>query len=206
MWGKTNDKQFERIFQNHIANTVGCAEELGKLFGDLSTSRERIQNIIEREHKGDNLTREAHQLLDRTFITKIDKDDIVTLINELDHVIDFMRAVALRVQIYHITAARSEAGGFTNIITQMTKMLQSLMPEILNPKVGTVQRQVVQIKEFEEEADLLLYRGLEHLFQSESDAKTVVQWKDIFENLEIITDHCENVADAISSISRKEAR
>ncbi|MBI3014518.1 MAG: DUF47 family protein [Candidatus Tectomicrobia bacterium] len=206
MWGKTNDKQFEDIFKNHIANTVGCAEELGKLFADLSTARERIQSIIEREHKGDDLTRQAHQLLDRTFITKIDKDDIVALINELDHVIDFMRAVAIRVQIYHITAARSEAASFTNIITQMTKNLQTLMPEILNPKLETVQKQVVQIKELEEEADLLLYRGLEHLFQGEPDAKTVIQWKDIFENLEIITDHCENVADAISSISRKEAR
>ncbi len=206
MFGKTNDKHFGRIFEDHISNTIACAQKLHALFLDLGNAKVLIRNIVELEHKGDELTREAHHLLDRTFITRIDKCDIITLINELDHIIDFMKATAIRIDIYHITAVRSEACDFADVILAMTKKLQKLISELSEFQPDQVRGQVIEIKELEEKADSLLHKAIENLFSDEDDAKQVMKWQDVFEKLELVTDHCEDVANVVSSIVRKEAR
>jgi len=42
------------------------------------------------------------------------------------------------------------------------------------------------------------------MFHECRDAKEYIAWKDIFQQLENVTDHCEDVANILSSISRKE--
>lgn len=206
MFGKTNDGSFAELFEKHIANTITCAGKLYALFKNLDNVSPYIQSIVELEHKGDGFAREVHLLLDRTYITRIDKGDIVNLINELDHIIDFMKATAVRVDIFRITKTRSEALPFVQVILAMTQKLKELICELSAFQPEPVREHVVKIKEFEEKADLLLHQALKNLFLDEADIKTLIGWKDIFEMLENVTDHCEDVANVISSIVRKEAR
>ena len=67
-------------------------------------------------------------------------------------------------------------------------------------------KQSIALKDLEEEADRLLYYALRQLFLTEKDWKSVIAWRDVFENLERITDYCEDVINIINSVARKEAR
>ena len=214
MFGRSNDKLLYELFEKNIANTLVCAEELRRLFGDIApTNRtiiyKRVAKIKELEHRGDDLMREAHQLLDRTFITGIDKSDIQILIKELDDMIDCMNATAVCIAIYHIVEGCIKTDSFMKVIIQMILALQKLIKAISHVKLETTRAQVIEIKELEEEADTLLHQALESLFQDASSVETIlniIKWKDIFEKLERVTDHCEDVANVILSIARKEAR
>lgn len=205
MFWKNNDAKFVSILREHSAHMSEAAKELGRLFENVGEGESSIQRIAELEHQCDALAREYYQLLDQTFITKIDKPDLISLIHEADHVIDFMRAASLRIRIYHIASGKTEAKQFAAIILRMTDVLLTLIDEVYQPKNDVVQKHVITLKELEEEADQTLHRALEKLFLEEKDVRIAVQWKDIFEKLEDVTDHCEDVANVVSSIARKEA-
>lgn len=206
MFWKSNDQVFEQIFKDHIHNTVLAAEQLEKLFADLANSEQYSQKLTEMEHVADSLVAQAHELLDSTFITRLDKPDIVELIDELDHVIDCMKNTANRVKIYRLSQPRPHATAMVRIISQMTKLLEQIFGNVYKLKLEDVKKQVLGIKNLEEEADRELTTGLEELFSQESDAKTLIAWKNILEMLETTTDRCKNVINIVNSIVRKEAR
>ncbi len=206
MFWKTNDKKFEQIFKDHITNTVQAAHELVRLFDNLKNKEATVRRIIELEHKGDELVKEAHELLDDTFITRLDKADIIMLLDKLDCVTDFIRATATRVAIYNLIKERKEAKHFARMVCKMTEMLQEIFGGISCIPLALAKKQSIALKDLEEEADRLLYYALRQLFLTEKDWKSVIAWRDVFENLERITDYCEDVINIINSVARKEAR
>ncbi len=206
MFWKNNDKIFEQLFKDHIQNTILAAEQLEKLFADLTNSGQYAQKLLEMEHQADSLVAQAHELLDSTFITRLDKPDIVELIDELDHIIDCIENVANRAKTYHLTKSRTEATAMVKIISQMARQLEPVFGEVSKLKMETVKIQVKAIKALEEQADRELANGLEKLFMEENDVKTLIAWKNILEMLETTTDRCKNVINIINSIARKEAR
>ena len=205
MFWKTNDKKFEQIFKDHITNTVQAAHELVRLFDNLQDKDAAVRRIIELEHKGDELAKEAHELLDGTFITRLDKADIIMLLDKLDHITDFIKSTAIRVAIYNLIGERREAKYFAKMVRQMTEMLQEVFGGISRIPLAVAKKQSIALKNLEEEADRLLYYALKQLFLKEKDWKIAVAWKDVFENLERITDQCEDVINIINSVARKEA-
>ena len=206
MFWKTNDKKFEQIFKDHITNTVQAAHELVRLFGNLQGKDVAVRRIVELEHKGDELAKEAHELLDGTFITRLDKSDIIMLLDKLDYIVDFIKSAAVRVAIYDLTEEKKEAVKFSRTVLKMAEMLQEVFCEISRIPLVAAKKQAVALKDLEEEADRLLYYSLRQLFLAEKDWKKAVAWQDVFENLERITDQCEDVINIINSVARKEAR
>ena len=61
-----------------------------------------VQKIHDLEHEGDTLAHEITDMLNRTFITPIDREDIYSLANSLDDVLDLINAMAGRVKLYKL--------------------------------------------------------------------------------------------------------
>ena len=58
----------------------------------------------------------------------------------------------------------------------------------------------IDINRLENEADAILRRAVARLFREEKDPIAVIKWKEIYENLEIATDRCEDVANIIEGV------
>lgn len=202
LW-KTNDPIFEKIFRRHASNSLIASRELLALFGDIGNGEKYYKRIVELEQINDDIVRECHQLMDETFITKIDKSDIAGLIQKLDDIIDGIKTTASKVMIYRITKLQKEVGSLAVIVTKMIGSVDDLLREIHNLTPQVVREGAVLIKELEKEADHILYDVTQRIFKEESSAKSLIQWKDIFEAMDGITDSCEDVSDLINSISRK---
>lgn len=205
MFGKKKERQFEQIFQEHVETSVKCSEELLSLFTNFSFASQHIQKIIELEHQADKLVGETYRKLDNTYISRYDKPDVERLITELDNVIDYMKKVAIAIQVYRITSLRQEAPVFAGIIVEMLKHLQEAIKTLPSLRMDTIQTHVIAVKELEEKADALVNQAIQNLFEEENDYKTVIKWKDIFEELETVTDYAEDVINTLSSIVRKES-
>src|SRR5436305_1991791 len=60
------------------------------------------REIHEIEHKGDRITAEIFSLLNRTFITPFEREDIIALGSIIDNVLDAVDDVAVMLRLYRI--------------------------------------------------------------------------------------------------------
>ena len=71
--------------------------------------RDLVDQIKDREHEGDSVTHEIVQLVNKTFVTPIDGEDIYDLATALDDVCDFMDQVADELNLYGVDEVPPEA-------------------------------------------------------------------------------------------------
>src|ERR1700743_1727970 len=96
------DTVFYDLFEGLAAHAVSCAGHLYKLAANFPGSMDEVARIKQEEHDADQLTHQALDRLDRTFITPFDREDIHALVGELDSITDNINALAERLSSYHL--------------------------------------------------------------------------------------------------------
>ena|ERR671914_2881583 len=95
--------EFYELFSSAAQNTVEITRLLKELLGTYpDDGRELISQIKEREHEGDRLTTQLVGLLNRTFVTPFDRDDIFRLATSIDDICDSIDEAALNVELYDV--------------------------------------------------------------------------------------------------------
>src|SRR5213082_1827502 len=103
-------KEFFDLYNRASANTVAIARALVDLLAHaLDGTQQRIRDIKELEHEGDRLTHEVVDLLNRTFETPFDRDDMYRLAGALDDICDHIDEAAGRVVSYGVVEIRLQA-------------------------------------------------------------------------------------------------
>src|SRR5436190_23424380 len=96
------DTVFFELFEKLASHVVGSAKNLHRLAMEFPRVETAIQMIRNDEHEADELAHTALDRLDRTFITPFDREDIHTLIGEMDDIIDAIDALAKRFPLFHV--------------------------------------------------------------------------------------------------------
>jgi predicted phosphate transport protein (TIGR00153 family) len=193
-------KEFFRLFNQSAANAVAITRLLVDLLGrkpDGETA-DLIREIKELEHEGDRLTHEVVDLLNRTFVTPFDRDDMYRLATALDDVCDHVDEAAGHIVGYGITEIRPAAQAQGEVIARAATKLQEAV-ELLEGFKDS-KRQLIDLRELEDEGDRLNHEAISELFRSADDALYVIRWKDVHEQLEEAVDACENAADVLEAI------
>jgi len=97
---------------------------------------ERVRAIEEVEHKGDSLTHEIIRKLNTSFVTPIDREDILALASSLDDVIDLIEAAATRMLLFKVTEATPHAKELGFLILKCVQELQKGSSTFLRPRAG----------------------------------------------------------------------
>lgn len=119
----TEGKFFE-IFNAHAKYIVSGGRELELLIDNLGNAEVHKQNVQSAEKAADKLTHEAIDLLHKTFITPLDRDEIHKLITTMDDILDLMEDVATAVSLYDVRSVTSEASQLAHIVTQAAQHVQ----------------------------------------------------------------------------------
>jgi hypothetical protein len=192
------DDRFFALFQQAAGNARDCADELNKLtasFSDVDGYCDRIRAL---EHQGDQTTIEILRLLDTSFITPYDREDIHALTEELDDVVDGIFAAASLIQLADLGDPLPELGEQTTILVAMAEELVGLMGSLQS---GQGARYLLErIEHLEREGDAVFRRGIARLFSGEYEALDVIMWKDIVQALEDSINTIEDVSDVVESI------
>src|SRR2546423_11815196 len=98
------DTVFFDLFEGLAKLGVEAAVRLKELAQHFPEIVDDTSRIRQSEHDADELAHSALDRLDRTFITPFDREDIHTLVNELDNIIDNVDALAKRFTLYHVEA------------------------------------------------------------------------------------------------------
>src|SRR4030042_5798081 len=96
------EQRFFDLFEDSAKNVVKAARCLKQLVDNWEHVEASIAEITELEHRGDSITHEIIALLNRTFITPFDREDITLLAHSLDDVVDFIDSAADAMSLYKV--------------------------------------------------------------------------------------------------------
>src|SRR5665213_1095943 len=103
-------REFFDLYNRAAANTVAISQALIELLERFPEgSDERARRIKELEHEGDRLTHEVVDLLNRTFVTPFDRDDMYRLAGVLDDICDHVDEAAGKIVSYGVRDVRDPA-------------------------------------------------------------------------------------------------
>ena len=193
--------KFFDFFNQHAELSAKAALELQALLADL-TQLERHSRAIEKNEKmADQITHQTVQLLHRTFVTPLDRDEIHQLITGMDDILDLMEDVATCLFLYDVKAVTPDAQKLGEICVTCTIKVKDAVAKLASmDNADAIMRICGEIDRLESEADFVFRSALAKLFREEPDVKQIIKLKEVYQLLESITDKCEDVANVIEGI------
>ena len=162
---------------------------------------ETVKTIKDFEHEGDTLAHEIVDMLNRTFITPIDREDIYALANTLDDIVDMINSMSNRIRLYKLNANEDHLVQFADTIHQSAQALSNAVRHMHDTKrARRVLDHCIEVNRLENIGDQLREKAISNLFDSEKDPIMVIKWKEIYEVAEGTLDTCEHVAKVIEAI------
>jgi predicted phosphate transport protein (TIGR00153 family) len=193
--------QFFTFFNEHAQYIVDGTRELAELMSKFDDLERRAYSIETIEKKADKVTHRTVELLHKTFITPIDREDIHKLITTMDDILDLTEDVAHSIFLYDIKSVTPEARKLADICVTCGEKVQATVA--LLPKMENSAEMLAlcdDIDKLESDADHVMRAAMAKLFREEPDVRNVIKLKEIYELLESVTDKCEDVANIIEGI------
>jgi uncharacterized protein Yka (UPF0111/DUF47 family) len=205
MFGRLMPREgrFFELFNEHANELLHGAHELAALISRGDDVERRAYNIESAEKRADKIAFTAIELLHRTFITPLDREDIHMLASRLDDVIDLLDGVSRRFEMLHITEATPAAKRLTGVLLRAANEIKEAVADMRKPQI--VNQHVGLIKRLEEEGDAIYHDAVGALFAGKPDPIDVIKWKEMYDTLEHAIDSCMGVAQVLQSISLKNA-
>jgi predicted phosphate transport protein (TIGR00153 family) len=192
-------REFYDLYNRAAENNVQIARMLVRLLDGFPNDRDTLaRDIKEAEHEGDRLTHEVVDLLNRTFVTPFDRDDIYNLAAAVDDFCDHVDEAAGNIVGYGVPEIRPAAKEQAKVICRSAEKLNEAVGRLEGFKDSS--RQLNELRDLEDEGDRLNRDAVADLFSSVEDPLVVIRWKDIHEQLEEAVDACENAADVLEAI------
>jgi predicted phosphate transport protein (TIGR00153 family) len=198
------ERAFYGLFRGDIAACKAGVDALAAMLHDYKQPKEKARHIHELENEGDRITREIFALLNRSFITPFEREDIITLGSIIDDVLDAVDEVATMLVLYGITQPTVyllEASALlvraVDSLVAAVNLLESMQG--ITPLANEVHR-------LEEEGDGLYHNAIAELFLPETYAPIdVLKWNRLYDLMEQAIDRCEDVANVLQNVVLKNA-
>ncbi|MFN5442855.1 MAG: DUF47 domain-containing protein, partial [Crocinitomicaceae bacterium] len=139
--------------------------------------------------------------------TPFDREDIHSLATALDDIADYIYATAKKLNFYKVDPT-SDQGiiKMADAIKESVLSVNRAVLELRNLKnINKVVECVIKINGIENQVDDIFDLSIENLFENEIDIKLLIKKREIYQNLEKVTDMCEDAGNVMESIVVKYA-
>lgn len=200
------DERFYEFFESSVKKVVEGAVQLEELIRNFKEVPLKAKQIKDTEHEGDLVTHHTIEMLNRTFVTPLDREDIHNLISSLDDVLDYIEACAERLNLFKIGKTTEEAMLLVGILVKAVKELEEAVFKLRRLKgADSIMKNCIEINRLENEGDYVCRAAVAKLFEPGNNPLEVIKWKEIYETLENGIDRCEDVANVLEGIVLKNA-
>jgi uncharacterized protein len=192
------DRVFFELFEEAGQNILHAADLLDRMLRNYPDSKDLARDILICEQEGDRITHDIINRLNLTFVTPIDREDILALASALDDIVDFTEEVADYLGLYKIEAPMDQAIRLAHTLLLASQQVAEAIPRLRGFR--DLSHYTVEINRLENEGDRIVREAVASLFQNGIDPMVVIRWKDLFERLEEAIDAAEHVANILEGI------
>jgi predicted phosphate transport protein (TIGR00153 family) len=200
---RARDSEFFDLFERAGVNVVRAAELMQEMLIRFPDSRGMARDILICEQDGDHITHEVVRRIHETFVTPIDREDVLRLTSALDDIVDYIEEAADYLGLYSVEAPMTQAQALADVLVDATRELAAAFP--LMREFKDVRHHIVEVHRLENEGDRIVRNAIASLFEEGIDPMVVIRWKDIFERLEDAIDATERAAYVLEGIVIKNA-
>jgi predicted phosphate transport protein (TIGR00153 family) len=203
---KSKKDKFSEMLSNVSKNLKESAQFFVEYkIKNASDLKEFSMKMKEYETKGDTHIHEIIMELNNAFITPIEREDILQLAMSMDDVLDGLEHCAALFEMYSVTEADEYMIKFGEEINACAIEIAESIELMSNKKLLDIRTNAIKIKDHESTCDDIRRHSIKHLFSKEKDPIKIIQYKEIYENLEEIADSCQGVANVLETIIMKNA-
>jgi len=194
--------EFYELFNRHAATTLEGAKYLLDICNSFPNISLKVSRVEELEHECDSITHMTVDLLHRTFITPLDRDEILGLISKMDDVMDSIDRAAKTMLFFDLKSIPDKLKEMIGVLNRALEQVVVAVQLIPGFKHGEKLRELhKQIHSLENEGDQVHHAGIIELFRENQDKPLlVIKLKEIYETVEQAIDDCEDIADIIENI------
>lgn len=201
------DGNFFELFNAHGARIAEGSRAFMAMisnYADPALRQQYAEEVDAAEHQADKITAEVNRLLHKTFITPLDREQIHGLINAMDDVLDLLQDATETLSLYDVREITDEVVRLGELATRCCERVAhvvSLMPRLGRAEVSEAALKTCEeIDQLESDADRVMRAAMSRLFREQPDVRELIKLKAIYEQLESITDRCEDVANLIEGV------
>jgi predicted phosphate transport protein (TIGR00153 family) len=192
------DRVYFELFEEAGQNILNAAGLLEQLLSNYPDNQQLAEEIRVCEHEGDRITHDIINRLNHTFVTPIDREDILSLASALDDIVDYTEEVSDYLGLYKIEAPMDQAIKLTRVLKAASRHIAEAIPRLRGFR--DISDHTVEINRLENEGDRITREAMASLFGEGIDPMVVIRWKDLFERLEAAIDATEHVAYILEGI------
>lgn len=201
---KTKPDKIMSLMLDLAQNMKECGEYFSKFNiespSDLKVFSEKVKDF---ESNGDTILHKINVELNRAFITSIDPEDILTLAEKMDDVVDCIEEAAAYFYMYRLTDIDDYMSEFRTHIRTCTGELYFAIDFLVKKQLKSIREHTIHVKTNEEECDTLERKAIRNLFKKYTDPIKIIQYKDLYEVLENTVDACQIVAKVLDIVIMK---
>jgi uncharacterized protein len=193
-----HDRVYFELFERAGNNMHQATSLLDQLLSEYPDNKELAAEILDCEHEGDHIVHDIVQRLNQTFVTPIDREDILALASAVDDVVDYTEEVADYLGLYRIEAPMDQSLALAGVLKAATAHLAGAIPRLRGFR--DLSQQTIEVHRLENEGDKIVREAVASLFDGGIDPMVVIRWKDLYERLEAAIDATERVANVLEGI------
>jgi uncharacterized protein Yka (UPF0111/DUF47 family) len=122
----------------------------------------------------------------------------------MDDVLDLLQDATETLSLYDVRAMTEEVARLADLSAKCCERVAhvvTLLPKLSDAKVvEAALKTCEEIDKLESDADRVMRAAMSKLFREQEDVRELIKLKAIYEQLESITDRCEDVANLIEGI------
>lgn len=205
-------KPREMVFFDLLESAASNAYQSSQLFdleirtGDPVRFAELRRQMKDLEHIGDDITREIMDRLNQTFVTPIEREDIMALAHAIDDVVDKIHAICERLILYRIAHVMPAVTEMSSIIVEGSGEILHLIRSLRNmSNQKDIRDRIRRVHTLENKADSIYHAALAQIFENPKDPIELIKWKELLEQIEDATDKIELVAKVVGSTVMRNA-
>lgn len=204
---KPKEEKFFQLLSELAGQVQKSAEILDLAMHEQDKLLELMGLVDKVEKEADALVAKISDRLNKTFITPFDREDIFTLAQRLDDVIDCIKGTIERMHLYHVGEAEAGVQDLAALVVHAAKQIDKAVSYLEDVKKAQlkIEARCNRIKELEADGDRLYREQMGRLFRECENPVEIIKWKEILTNLEETLDLSEDVADSLQRVVLKYA-
>ncbi len=201
------EESFSGLFAEHAQRIADGARAFAAMIENYDAQALRAQHADEvdaAERSADHVTAQVSEALRKSLLTPARRERVHALISALDDVLDLLRDVTGMLQLYDVRSIPPNVRRLTDITLRCCLRVQhavNLLQRLGDADVAeAMMKTCSEIDFLESDADRVMHEAVGLLFREEPDVRELIKLKAVYEQLESVTDRCEDVAKLIESI------